>query len=83
MTMTMGITDDDDTTHTPRACVLFCISRSFFLGCAMYDGDRIDRTADSLFLPSLGKSDFVNLKVTGLFDELEIAHRDGLLENYI
>ena len=86
--MTVGITDDDDYytcthTHTHRARAYFCISRSFPLGfLRLYDGDRIGLRI--LLLSSLDRSDsrdLARVKVTEVFDELDIAHHDELLDD--
>ena len=81
--MTAGITNDDTIhMHTVRACVI-CISRSFPWAVRLYDGDRIGLRI--LRLPSLSKSDFVNLRaeVAKLFGEPEIVPRDEPLEDNI
>jgi len=82
------ITDDDihTETHILRARAYFCISHSFFFswGCAMYDGDWIGLW--TLCFAIVGRVRFCELaraKVTERFDELRIAHRDKLLDNYV
>ena len=50
----------------------------------MYDGDRIGLWI--LCFAIVGQvrfSELARVKVTELFDELEIAHRDELLDNYM
>ena len=80
---TVGITDDDATHTHPCARAYFLYFT--FLSLGLCDYLRVDRIGlRILLLSSLDRSDFGDLarvNVTEVFDELEIAHRDELLND--